>query len=272
MKPYDWKDKQVVITGGSTGIGAAFAKELAQRGAHLVLVARTESRLRAVAAELSGVGHQVIALDLAKPGAAAQLRDELRARKVTADVLINNAGFATYGRFGDTDLATQREEIDLNIGALVELTHVFLADVVAQKGGVIQVASTAAFQPVPYLAVYAATKAFVLSFSEALWGEYRREGVRVLALCPGATDTPFFERVGAEEAALGKRAPAAEVVRVALRAFDRNRSYVIQGFANYIMSHSSRLAPRETTIKLTTRIMQPRQKPLLPAMSESAKP
>jgi len=271
---YDWKHKVVVVTGASTGIGAAFARELAARGAHLVLVARGQARLQALAEELAAahrVEPTVLALDLATPGASAHLLAQLRERGLGVDVLINNAGFGTYGSFGELSGPLQREEIDLNVGALVELTHAFMPDVLARQGGFIQVASTAAFQPVPYMAVYAATKAFVLSFSEALWGEYRSQGVRVLALCPGATETPFFERVGSDAAALGKRATPEAVVRTGLGAFARNRSYVIHGTANYLIAQSTRLATREMSIKLTARIMGPARSPIAadPAISKN---
>lgn len=263
---YEFADKTVLVTGGSTGIGAAFAWELARRRARLVLVARNAQRLQTLAEELSqahGVQVEVVAEDLARPGAAQRVLDAVRAKRLEVDVLINNAGFATYGPFEAVALETQREEIALNVGALVELTHLFLPDLEKRRGGVIQVASTAAFQPVPFMAVYAASKAFVLSFSEALWAEYRERGVRVLALCPGATDTPFFERAG-EAAAFGKKATAGDVVRVGLAAFDANRSHVVHRFDNYITALLSRWVTREFTARLSARLMRP--KPLLAAV------
>ncbi len=174
---------------------------------------------------------------------------------------MNNAGFGTFGRFGDLPLEEQSNEIDLNVRALVELTHVFLPQIEQNQGGIIQVASTASFQPVPFMAVYAATKAFVLSFSEALWAEYGPRGVRVLALCPGATDTPFFERSG-EEAAVGARASPLDLVRVGLLAFDRNRSHVIHGAKNYLTAQTSRFVPREAALRITSGIMEPRARSL----------
>lgn len=267
---YDFAGKTVVVTGGSMGIGAAFAHELARRQARLVLVARSEDKLRALAATLAathGVAVDVVAEDLARPGAAGRVVAAIRERGLVVDVLINNAGFATYGAFATVPLATQREEIDLNIGALVELTHLLLPDLERRQGGVIQVASTASFQAVPYMAVYAASKAFVLSFSEALWEEYRDRGVRVLALCPGATDTPFFARAG-EGAAFGKKATAEDVVRVGLKAFDANRSYVVHGVANYFTTLSSRWFTREFVAKLSGRLMRPR--PVKPLAGQSA--
>ncbi|PTL76288.1 SDR family oxidoreductase [Vitiosangium sp. GDMCC 1.1324] len=266
---YDFAEKTVMVTGGSMGIGAAFAQELARRRARLVLVARSAERLRTLAEDLTkthGVRVDVVAEDLARPGAAKRVLEAVRAKGLVIDVLINNAGFGMYGPFEELPLETQREEIDLNIGALVELTHVFLPDLERRQGGVIQVASTAAFQPVPFMAVYAASKAFVLSFSEALWAEYRERGVRVLALCPGATDTPFFARAG-EAAAFGRKASAEDVVRVGLAAFDANRSHVVHGFGNYFTALMSRWATREFTARLSAKLMRP--KPLLVATGRS---
>lgn len=264
---FNFADKTVVVTGGSTGIGAAFASELARRRARLVLVARGEERLRKLAASLTkahGVQVEVLPEDLAKPGAAKRVYDAVHGKGLTVDVLINNAGFASHGPFETLSLETQREEIDLNVGALVELTHAFLPDIERRQGGVIHVASTAAFQGVPFMAVYAASKAFVLSFSEALWAEYRERGVRVLALCPGATDTPFFERAG-ENAALGKKASAEDVVRVGLEAFDANRSYVVHGTGNYLTALSNRWFTREFMVRVSARLMRPRTPKLLAA-------
>ena len=255
MKDFNFAGKTVVVTGASMGIGAGFARELTRRGAKVVLVARSRDRLETLAAELEGA--EVVAEDLAKPAAAQRVFDAVTAMGLEVDVLVNNAGFGTHGPFDEIPLSTQREAIDLNVGALVELTHVLLPILERRQGGVINVASTAAFQPVPYMAVYGATKAFVLSFSEALWAEYRPRGVRVLALCPGATETSFFARAG-EGAALGAKAPAEDVVRVALEAFRANRASVIHGTGNYLTSLISRFTTRALTAKISARLMKPR--------------
>lgn len=257
---YDYAGKTVLITGGSMGIGAAFAAEYARRKARLVLVARSGDRLDELARQLEaahGVRVDTVACDLNADGAATRVFDAVRALGVEVDVLVNNAGFGRYGPFAETDLETQLDEIDLNVRVLVELTHRFLPEIERRRGGIVQVASTAAFQPVPYMAVYAATKAFVLSFSEALWAEYRARGVRVLALCPGATDTPFFARAG-EAAAFGKKGTPEDVVRVALHAFERNRSHVVHGAANRVTTLSSRWVTREFAAWLSGRLMRPR--------------
>jgi short-subunit dehydrogenase len=265
-----YRGKTVVITGGSTGIGAAFARFFAREGARLVLVARSKPKLDALAAELrsaTGVEVHTVSEDLSVLGAASRVREAVRALGWSTDLLVNNAGFATYGPFETQSLLQVREEISLNVGGLVELTHVFLPDLIERRGGVIHVASTAAFQSVPFMAVYAATKAFVLSFSEALWAENRARGVKVLALCPGATDTPFFERVGSEDAALGQRATPESVVGTAMKAFSSNRSHVIAGLGNYWAAQTNRLVSRQISARLTFALMKPRSLAKLPEPS-----
>ncbi len=260
---FDHHDKTALVTGASTGIGAEFARELAQRGARLVLVARNETRLEAVANELRlrhGTKVTVLPCDLARSGAIAELARTLDERNIDVDVLVNNAGYGGYGRFEEQSLAQQRGQVDLNVAALVDLSHTFVPSIVRRRGGIIHVASTAAFQPVPYMAVYAATKAFVLSFSEALWGEYRNRGVRVLALCPGATDTPFFDRAG-PQAALGPKASPRDVVRLGLAAFDRNRCHVVHGRANRWLARLSRVVSRAQTVRIASSMMEPKTTP-----------
>jgi short-subunit dehydrogenase len=255
MKHFDFTGRTVLVTGASMGIGAVFARELSRRGARLVLVARSQRLLEALAEELPNTS--VIVEDLAKPGAAQRVYDATTAKGLEVDVLVNNAGFGMYGPFAELALDVQRDAITVNVAALVELTYLFLPTIERLSGGVIQVASTAAYQPVPYMAVYGATKAFVLSFSEALWAEYRPRGVRVLALCPGATETPFFARTG-DVAALGKKAAPEAVVRLGLDAFRANRASVVHGTANFLTAMLSRFATRAFTAKVTARLMKPR--------------
>jgi short-subunit dehydrogenase len=261
----NYKDKTIVVTGGSLGIGAEFASQLAARGANLVLVARDVKRLDAQAKELTAQHHvrvDTIAIDLTEAGAAQQVFNRVTALGHDVDMLINNAGFAKHGAFTEASLETQRGQVTLNVTALVELTYLFLPMLERRQGGIINVASTAAFQPVPFMAVYGATKAFVLSFSEALWGEYRNRGVKVLALCPGATDTPFFARAG-EAAALGPKASAADVVRLGLNAYDNDRATIVHGFKNWALATSGRFVTREMLVKISRNLMKP--KALLPA-------
>lgn len=258
----DLTKQTALVTGASSGIGAVFARELARRGAGVVLVARRADRLAALAAELTaahGVTATPVAADLVKPGAARALADDLALREITVDVLVNNAGFGTHGRFTDQDPARLTDSITLNVTALVELTRIFLPAMVERdRGAVVNVASTAGFQPLPYFAVYGATKAFVLSFTEALWGELTGTGVRALALCPGATRTEFFEIAG-EAAAVGSRQTPEQVVAVALRALERSSPppSVISGLVNSLGARSQRLAPRRLVISMAGRMMAP---------------
>ena len=253
-----------LITGASSGIGEVFARKLAARGRNVLLVARSEDKLVTLCNELgrsNSIRAQYVALDLSKPESPARLFDEAEKRALTVDMLINNAGFGSMDEFSKLDLARELNMIDLNVKSLVELTHRFLQPMIERKqGAIINVASTAAFQPVPFMATYAATKAFVLSFSEALWEENRAYGIKVLALCPGVTDTNFFE------AARGHRPPARasqtpeEVVDTALRGLERGQSHIISGWTNFLVTQSERITPRSLVIRLAGRMMRSQQK------------
>lgn len=245
------------------GIGEVFARALARRGAIPILVARSEAKLQAIASSLEKA--HVIATDLTAPGAAQRVFDEVTARGLTVDVLVNNAGYGLHGPFDTLPLASQRGEIDLNVTALVELTYLFLPMIERRKGGVLNVASIAAFAPIPYMAVYGATKAFVLSFSEALWAEYRDRGVRVTALHPGATDTSFFARSGEGASGGAKRVSPDGVVALGLRAFSEGRSSAIHGAKNGILANLGRFIPRETVLKIAETMTRP--KPVTSLMS-----
>lgn len=252
-----------LITGASSGIGEAFAHELASRGNHLVLVARTKSKLDALAGKLMkkhGIRAETIAMDLSQQDAPAALYQAVAERGIDIDLLINNAGFATYGMFEEVSGNRQHEEVMLNVSAVVGLTHRFLPGMLEKKNGaVINVASTAAFQPDPYMAVYGATKAFVLSFTQALWEENRSRGVRFLALCPGATETDFFNVVGADEASVGKRDTPEKVVRTALRSLEAGKPFVVPGFMNQVGAQVSRLFTRRQTLRIVERMLRPRR-------------
>ncbi|HEV7684005.1 MAG TPA: SDR family oxidoreductase [Pyrinomonadaceae bacterium] len=253
-----------LITGASSGIGEVFARKLAARGRNVLLVARSEEKLITLCNELgrsNSIRAQYVALDLSKPESAARLFEEATKRGLAVDMLINNAGFGSMGEFGQLDLARELNMIDLNIKSLVELTYRFLPPMIERRqGAIINVASTAAFQPVPFMATYAATKAFVLSFSEALWEENRPHGIKVLALCPGVTDTNFFE------AARGFRPPARvsqtpeEVVDTALRGLERGKSHIISGWTNFLMTQSERLVSRSLITRIAGRMMRAQQK------------
>lgn len=249
--PIDYRGARVLITGASAGIGAQFARELATRGSDLVLVARRSDRLEALAAELKDVEVTVLPWDLTEPGAAAGLAAELRQRGLRLTGLVNNAGFGTFGPFAREDAERLRTEIALDVSAVVDLTKTFLDELVASRRGVlVNVASMAAYQPTPRMAVYGAAKAFVLSFTEALWQEHRRTGLRVLALSPGATSTEFFDVAG-PEAAGGARLHTPElVVRTALRTLDRRNPppSIAVGRVNRMMVALSRLASRRQAV------------------------
>lgn len=259
---FDFRGKTALITGASSGIGREFAYALAKRGAKLLLVARSRDKLHDLTTELRRdytCDADFLTVDLSATDAIPTVAHLLKATGTVVDVLINNAGFAAYGRFETIPWARQRDEVLVNCMAAIELTHLLLPGMQARSdGAVINVASTAAFQPDPYMAIYGATKAFLLSFSEAVWAENRHRGIRVLALCPGATQTGFFDVVGAKEAAVGTPMPVARVVQDALWALDRNRSYRIVGTQNRLLANLQRLLSREMSARLVEKILRPR--------------
>lgn len=241
-----------LITGASAGLGVEFAKQCAARGEELILVARRTDRLEQVAGEVGGKAH-VITADLSEPGAATRLVADVTARGMWVKKLINNAGFGLRGRFDELPLDRQLEMIDLNIRALTNLAFVVINDMVLKGGGsILNVASTAAFQPGPNMGVYFATKAYVLSFTEALHEEWRDRGIKVSALCPGPTRTEFGEVAGIGSlGSFDKLAMEAEpVVRAGLEGLDRNEAVVIPGAANKIGAFSTRFAPRSVVRRI----------------------
>lgn len=237
--------KVALVTGASAGLGEEFARQLAAKGHRLVLVARRKQRLETLAGEL---GHaRAVEMDLSQPGATASLMANLSEHGETVELLINNAGFGLSGRFAELDARRQREMIDLNCGALTDLAHAVLPGMIERRsGGILNVASTAAFQPGPGMAVYFATKAFVLSFSEALHDEMKPNGVKVSCLCPGPTRTEFRSVSGFNpKGPVGKiSADAAPVVRAGLDGLERNRAVVVPGLSNKLISQAHRLFPR----------------------------
>jgi uncharacterized protein len=251
-----------VITGASSGIGAAFARKLAARGRNVLLVARSEDKLIALCNELgrlTSIRAQYLTLDLEQPEAAAQLFDETQKRELEIDMLINNAGFGSMGDFAKLDLNRELEMIQLNIRALVDLTHRFLVPMRERKRGtIINVASTAGFQAVPYMTTYAATKAFVLSFSEALWEENRLHGVHVMALCPGVTETNFFEASKIDRPLMRTVQTPEEVVEAALRGLSRKKSVVVSGWTNWFTIEAERFLPRTLVTKVTGKALRSR--------------
>ena len=251
-----------LITGASSGIGAAFARKIAALGRNVFLVARSEDKLIALCNELgrlTSIRAQYLALDLQQPDAGAQLFEETKKRELEIDMLINNAGFGSMGEFAKLDLDRELEIIQLNVRALVDLTYRFLQPMRERKRGtIINVASTAGFQAVPYMATYAATKAFVLSFSEALWEENRSHGVHVMALCPGVTETNFFEAAGMDHPPMRITQTPEEVVDTALRALNRKKGTVISGWTNFFTVEVERIFPRSFITKVAGKALRSR--------------
>jgi short-subunit dehydrogenase len=233
-----------LVTGASAGLGIEFARMCRARGDRLVLVARRRDRLEALAAELGGT--DIVAADLSEPGAGERLIDTVEAMGLAVETLINNAGFGLAGRFAEQPAERQAEMIALNIGALTMLCRRVLPEMLERRRGfILNVASTAAFQAGPHSAVYYASKAYVLSLTEALHQEAKGTGVHVTALCPGPTATEFFEIAGAANGKLARLATdPASVVRAGLAGLARNQAIVIPGFRNKASAQASRLLPR----------------------------
>lgn len=243
--------KVALITGASAGLGVEFARQLSRRGHALVLAARRKERLEELAKELGNA--RAVAIDLSKKDAAAKLMADVAANGEEVELLMNNAGFGLIGKFAELDAKRLRQMIDLNVATLTDLCRAVAPQMIARKsGGIINVASTAAFQPGPKMAVYFATKAFVLSLSEALHEELKPHGVHVTCLCPGPTRTEFgdvagfggngmFDRVAMESPA---------VVKAGLEGLDKNRAVVVPGAVNKIGAASTRFAPRSVVRKI----------------------
>lgn len=263
MSQFDFSSTTTLVTGASSGLGVEFARQIAARRGDLVLVARTQERLDAVAEELRAK-HQVeitaLPADLSDPAGVGEVIRFATNRGI--NVLVNNAGFGTYGKFADLDAAREHAEVMVNVAAPVDLAHALLPGMLASRsGGIITVASAIGFQPGPGQAVYGATKAFALSFSEALWAETRGTGIRVLALCPGPTATGFLSGLGderAESSSIYRRAAdPAQVVRAALRGFDRDQMTIIPGARNRLLAQGYRFTPRKQMARLSGRMLAP---------------
>lgn len=249
-----------LITGASSGIGLDLAHLFARDGHHVVLVARSEGKLRELARELEskyGITAHVIVADLARPEAPREIADAVQAIEI--DFLVNNAGYGTTGPFAETDLKMELEMIQVNVTALTHLTKLFLPPMLARRRGrVLNVASTAAFQPGPLMAVYYATKAYVLSFSEAIAEELRDSGVTVTALCPGPTATGFQEVADIKTQRLIsmlKPMSSMDVARAGYRAMMRGRRVIVTGAANKLLAQSVRVTPRLVVAKVA-RVLQ----------------
>lgn len=256
-----------LITGASSGIGEAFAQQLAAQNHDLVLVARSQAKLEQLAQELRDrhqVQATVITQDLTESNGPSQVWETTQAQGIAIDLLVNNAGFGDYGAFTENSREKQLNMIQLNVLALVDLTTLFLPPMLERGAGqIINVASIAAFQPMPYLAIYGATKTFILHFSEALWGECRDRGIAVLAVCPGPTKTNFFDIAGfdpfknAQEAEKDAVSPE-YVVKEALKALKRGDATVVPGgLSNQAIANVHRFLPRQFTIKAIEQQFRP---------------
>jgi short-subunit dehydrogenase len=263
MAPFDFAKTTSLVTGGSSGLGAEFARQLAARGSNLMLVARSADRLEALAEDLRA-RHRVTVTTLPADLSLADEVSRIAAHAATTEVhvLVNNAGFGTYGTFADLDPGHEHAEMMVNAVAAVDLAHAVLPGMLARRcGGIITVASSIAFQPSPWQAVYGATKAFALAFSEALWAETRGSGVRILALCPGPVTTGFFASLGDQRATSSiiyrRTADPADVVRAGLRGLDHDAMTVIPGLRTRLLAQGHRFLPRTVMAGMAGKMLAP---------------
>lgn len=256
-----WSGKWALVTGASAGIGRALAEELAASGTNLVLTARRRDRLEQLASTLGnkhGVRTEIVVADLARPEAPGQIYTFLKGKGIEIELLVNNAGFGAYGAFHESELSRDLEMVQVNCAAVVKLTRIFLPEMVARKhGDILIVASVAGYQAVPYISLYAATKAFDLNFAVGIAEEVRRHGVHVCALCPGSTTTEFREVAGQPPRTFRGAETAEKVAHVALNALAKGRSSVISGFNNRINVEGQRLTPRRLVTRIAEGMFRP---------------
>jgi uncharacterized protein len=253
MKSFD--GKTVLITGASSGIGEAFAKKLASEKANLIITARSSEKLKSLAEDLVraySIRVYIYPMDLSEDGSAKALYDQIKETGHSIDVLINNAAFGRSAKFLDTDMKFYKSMIMLNLNSLVELSYLCLPEMLKKNdGGIINVASTVSFLPFPFSTIYSATKWFVMSFSEGLYGEYRNTGVTVMALCPGATATNFFSVAHPNDDLSKANFDTSEyVVEQGIKGFLKDKNYVVVGFKKYLMAQVPRFFPRKTIIQM----------------------
>jgi len=250
-----YQNKTILITGASSGIGLEFANQLNEFGAKLIITARNKDKLNELAENYQGA--TVIPGDLSDKAFPSQLYNEIQSKGLDVDILINNAGFGSIGKLLKSDLETYESMVQVNITALTQLSHLFITDMAAKgKGGIINVASVAAFQPVPYMNVYSATKAYVKSFSLALHEEYKDKGIVVTTVCPGYTKTNFQNAAKMSSDAVGIKMLPEDVVRQSLIAHKNGKNLVINGVINKIMAHSNRFLPSFLTLTVTRNLMR----------------
>jgi hypothetical protein len=256
-----WQGKWALVTGASAGIGREISKQLAADGAHLVLVARRADRLAQLAGELTQrykVRCEICVADLTHPEAPQEILRFTQEKELPIEVLINNAGFGINGEFLRADPQRLLEMVQVNVGSVMYLARLFLPAMAQRRSGYMMVvASTAAFQAVPYLSTYAATKAFDLLFAEGIAAELAEQGVRICALCPGSTDTEFQEVAGQTERMARSKESAEKVARVGLQALAAGKPMVISGLKNRLAMESQRLAPRSWVTRAVARMFKP---------------
>jgi short-subunit dehydrogenase len=256
------KNQTALVTGASAGIGRELAKLFAKDGYNLVLVARNGSRLAQFSDELQhqfGISARALAIDLGSGSAPQFLFDQLMHENIAVDILVNNAGYGKLGAFAEVPLEESLGQIQLNITALTHLTRLFLGPMLERKSGrILNVASTAGFQPGPLMAVYYATKAYVISFSEALANELQASGVTVTCLCPGATVTEFQKRAGLEESLLFRLRPMTSktVAQDGYRGLMKGKPLVISGIRNWVLAESLRISPRRVVTAISRRLIE----------------
>lgn len=252
-----------LVTGASGGIGYELSRQFAHHGFNVVLIARDAERLSKVARELENQYHTktlVLPKDLSHPFAAGEIFGEIQRHNLGIDVLVNNAGFGDLGPLAGAEWEVQRQMLQVNVMTLVELTRLFLPEMIRRKSGrILNIGSTGSFAPVPYMSVYGATKAFVLSFSEALSAELEGTGVTVTALCPGVTATQFARRAKTENSLLVRlnQMTAGDVAKTGYRALMKCKPRVVPGWFNKLMIGSLRFSPRSATLKLSKMLMRP---------------
>ena len=251
-----YKDKTILITGASSGIGEAFALQLNQIGARLILTARSKNKLEELASKMNNA--IVIDGDLSDKSFPDHLYNEIISRKIEVDILINNAGFGFSGLFLESDKKNYEEMLNLNIYSLTALTHLFLKDmVVRNSGGIINVSSLASFQPIPFFAVYAATKSYVTSFTTAIHEEYSNKGINILGVCPGYTKTNFNKRAQISSQSMpGYTMSSDAVVKQSLRAFEKKKYIIINGKINSFAKFITSILPQKWSLKITKTIIK----------------
>lgn len=257
-----YADRWALVTGASSGIGAEFARRLAARGMHLVLVARSEATMQELAADLDtrhGTHCHVLPMDLSEPQAGERIAAAVEQWGVDIELLVNSAGFGVVGEIEQTSVEKVAAMIQVNVAALTDLTYRFLPGMLAREhGAIVNISSVAAFQPVAWMGSYAATKAYVLHFSEALWAEVRHRGVTVTTVCPGVTQSGFFDAAGVPNWLKKQRSITPEfVVKATLKALEKRRLYVIPTWRNYFRSILVRMAPRKTVVHQTMDYFRP---------------